>query len=89
MSISTTPEFKQLVMALDERIPAEAASDLLHAFYEAVRTETRRQVAADFELVGRRQESLTWGQAVMVAREGLCQCQGGSVPCPKPEAGAR
>ncbi|MFE4867638.1 hypothetical protein [Streptomyces sp. NPDC056682] len=89
MSISTTPEFKQLVMAIDHDIPADTAFDLLAAFYEAVRTKVRAEVAADFELLGRRQESLTWGQAVMVAREGLCQCQGGSVPCPTSEAGAR
>lgn len=41
MSIATTPECKQLVEAIDRSIPADRASDLLHAFYEAVRTETR------------------------------------------------
>jgi hypothetical protein len=89
MSIATTPEFKQLVDSIDHDIPADTASDLLAAFYKAVRTAVRAEIAADFELLGKRHASLSWGQAVMVAREGLCQCQGGSVPCPAPEAGAR
>ncbi|MCT9092933.1 hypothetical protein N4G70_29275 [Streptomyces sp. ASQP_92] len=47
MSISTTPEFKRLVMAMDHDVPADAASYLLAAFYEVVRTEVRAEVAAD------------------------------------------
>lgn len=44
MSISTTPEFKQLVEAIDRTIPADTASDLLAAFYKAVRAEILREV---------------------------------------------
>ncbi|WP_328313148.1 hypothetical protein OG432_24715 [Streptomyces sp. NBC_00442] len=44
MSIATTPEFKQLVMAMDHDIPADVASDLLAAFYDAVRAEAAADV---------------------------------------------
>jgi hypothetical protein len=63
-----------------------AKADRILAMHAA---EVRNAVAADFELLGKRHASLSWGQAVMVVREGLCQCQGGSVPCPAPEAGVR
>lgn len=93
MSVARTPEAQALIKAIAPSISADMAVDLLHAFYTAVRAEvereTRWQVAADFELLGKRRDTVGWGEAVMVAREGLCKCQGGSVPCPTSEAGAR
>jgi hypothetical protein len=33
------------------------------------------------EQFGKRQDALTWGEAALIAREGLCRCRSGHVPC--------
>jgi len=60
--------------------PAEAQVRL-DAFRAEIEREVRWQIAADFERFGKRQDTLSWGEAALVAREGLCRCRGGSQPC--------
>jgi hypothetical protein len=62
----------------DSRERFEAAADALGAEVEAA---TRASVAADFEQFGKRKDFLSWGEGVLIAREGLCACRGGSKPC--------
>lgn len=47
----------------------------------AAEQTTRDQIAADFTKFGERQDRLSWGEAVLIAREGLCRCRGGNKPC--------
>ncbi|MGP4114615.1 hypothetical protein ACTWP5_27365 [Streptomyces sp. 4N509B] len=47
----------------------------------------RNQIADDFTKFGERQDTLSWGEAVVIAREGLCRCRGGRKPCQ--DGGAR
>jgi hypothetical protein len=54
---------------------------LLDQMVEQVERRVRWQIAADFEQFGKRQSALTWGEAAVIAREGLCRCRGGSEPC--------
>jgi hypothetical protein len=72
--LSTTSAFKQLAMAINPNIPADQASNLMHDFRNAVRAE-------DFVRQGKASDTLTWGQAVYIARDGLCSCSGGLKPC--------
>lgn len=49
--------------------------------------DIRWSIAEDFTKLGERQDTLTWGEAVVIAREGLCRCRGGNKPCQ--DGGAR
>ena len=62
-------------------LPAKEAATLVNALVVAVKSKVRAEIAADFEQLGKRQGSLTWGEAVLIASEGLCVCRGGSKPC--------
>lgn len=59
----------------------------LDAYRAEVERQTRGQVEDDFHRLGKTQNMLSWGEAVAIAREGLCSCRGGIKPCT--EAGAR
>ena len=48
---------------------------------EEVERAVRERIAEDFTRFGRRQDSLSWGEAVQIVREGLCRCRGGDKPC--------
>ena len=54
---------------------------LLDEMSEQVERKTRLQVAEDFKVFGRQQETLSWGEAHGIAVEGLCRCRGGSQSC--------
>jgi hypothetical protein len=60
------------LLAEVERLKAEVAS---------VERDVRWSIAEDFSTFGRKHESFNWGEAHLIAREGLCQCRGGSKPC--------
>lgn len=57
------------------------AAKLVNALVVAVKSKTRAEIAADFEQFGKRQDSLSWGEAHLIASEGLCVCRGGDKPC--------
>jgi hypothetical protein len=76
-----------LVAAIDGSVSGDRAADLLADFYRVVERKVRAEVASDFQLAARHQDEFSWGEAVTIAREGLCSCRGGNTPCPK--AGAR
>jgi hypothetical protein len=57
------------------------AQALLNRFRAEVERKVRAEIAADFEQFGKRQDSLSWGEAHLIAGEGLCVCRGGSKPC--------
>lgn len=59
----------------------------LDAMRAEVEREIRWQIADDFHRLGCTQDALSWGEALMIAREGLCSCRGGIKPCA--EGGAR
>ncbi|MDX3520778.1 hypothetical protein [Streptomyces scabiei] len=52
----------------------------LDALRAEIEREVRWQIAADFKQFGKRQDTLSWGEAALIAREGLCRCRGGSQP---------
>lgn len=58
-----------------------ALMPILQAASVAVEHRTRWAVAEDFVRQGKASDSLTWGQAVYIARDGLCGCSGGLKPC--------
>lgn len=80
-SVSSTPEFVALASAIDRSVSGDRAADLLADFYNAIERKVRAEIAADFMQFGKRQDSLSWGEAVLIAREGLCRCRGGSKSC--------
>lgn len=47
----------------------------------ATEPRVREAVAQDFIRQGKASDSLTWGHAVYIARDGLCGCSGGIKPC--------
>ncbi|MDQ0758773.1 hypothetical protein [Streptomyces canus] len=89
--VGTTQAFVDLAAAIDPSVSSDQAADLLYAFRIAVRAQAERDVrnriAADFEAYGKQHSTLSWGQARYIARDGLCSCSGGSMPCD--EGGAR
>jgi len=75
-----------LWLSADERADNLAARvqqllDERESVHAEAERKVRAEIAADFEQLGKRQGSLTWGEAVLIAREGLCVCRGGSQPC--------
>ena len=82
-------------VAAEQALPAsERIANTLHATHTTadaqallaelraeVEREVRWSIAADFQTFGRRQDSLSWGEAHLIARDGLCRCRGGSKPC--------
>lgn len=48
---------------------------------EQIEREVRAQIAEDFKTLGKRQSTLSWGEAHLIARDGLCRCRGGSKSC--------
>jgi len=65
--LSTSSAFYALASSIDPRIPSDAAAKMLADFRAAVRAE----VAADFEVYGKQHDTLSWGQAYYIARDGL------------------
>jgi hypothetical protein len=55
-----------------ERLTAENAS---------TEAKVRESIAEDFVRQGKASDTLNWGQAVYIARDGLCSCSGGIKPC--------
>lgn len=86
--ISSTRAFTDLAAAIDRGVSADRAAELLANFRAAVEHDVRWSIAEDFTRYGRVAESLTWGEANLVAREGLCTCRGGDKSCGS-EVGAR
>jgi hypothetical protein len=99
----TAPSRDEIKARLRAKVEAEKAlpaseriANVLHATHSTAdaqtllarfRAEIRAEVAADFQLAARHQDEFSWGEAVDIARDGLCSCRGGNKPCPK--AGAR
>ena len=57
------------------------ATDLVDAYRGEIERDVRWQIAKDFEEFGKTHDTFSWGQAVYIARDGLCSCSGGSKPC--------
>jgi hypothetical protein len=55
--------------------------DRLKAETRTAEDRVRESIAQDFIRQGEASDSLNWGQAVYIAREGLCGCSGGIKPC--------
>ena len=75
-------ELAKQAEALDlarQELLAENAS--LRAELAKAEARVRAGIAADFATFGRRQDSLSSAEAYLIAREGLCRCRGGKVPC--------
>jgi hypothetical protein len=58
-----------------------AEVEALNAERDRTETRVRESVAQDFIRQGKASDRLTWGQAVYIARDGLCGCSGGLKPC--------
>lgn len=76
-----------LNMLLCTNSPQDAQA-LLDDIRAKAERDVRSSIAADFEQFGKQQSKLTWGEAALIAREGLCACRGGQKPC-QSEGGAR
>ncbi|MBX7464883.1 hypothetical protein [Streptomyces sp. NPDC057910] len=81
MRIEETTAFTRLTLALQPLYTADQAAALLHAFSVAVEREVRAEIAADIRFVGKQRDTLSWGEAHLIASEGLCACRGGRKPC--------
>jgi parvulin-like peptidyl-prolyl isomerase len=75
------PASEQIANTLHAVRSTPEAQRLLAELRAEIEREVRWQIAADFETFGRKQDSLSWGEAHLIAREGLCRCRGGSKPC--------
>lgn len=70
------------VAAARSDVPALLAEvDRLRTENATIEAKTREAIAQDFIRQGKASDSLSWGQAVSIARDGLCACSGGIKPC--------
>jgi len=75
------PASEQIANTLHAVRTTPEALRLLDAFRAEIEREVRWRIAKDFEQFGKRQDTLGWGEAYLIAREGLCRCRGGDKPC--------
>ncbi|MGW6531381.1 hypothetical protein [Streptomyces venezuelae] len=79
--MSALPASERIANLLRATHSMPEAQALLAELRAETEREVRRSIAADFETFGKKQVSLSWGEAYLIAREGLCVCRGGSKPC--------
>lgn len=70
-----------LFLHLPDTLWLSQRDDLINALVAEVEVAVRASIAADFMQFGQHKDVLSWGEAVLIAREGLCNCRGGSKPC--------
>ncbi|GHH87930.1 hypothetical protein [Streptomyces capitiformicae] len=75
------PASEQITNTLHATRTTAEAQALIAQLRAEIERDIRWQVAEDFKTVGEKQDSLSWGEAYYIARDGLCRCRGGSKPC--------
>lgn len=75
------PASEQIANTLHATRTTAEAQALIDQLRAEVERNVRWQIAEDFKTYGQRRDTLSWGEAFYIARDGLCVCRGGRKPC--------